>query len=303
MVQQRLKLWDFSCHAQRNAQVSLDAEGIRNEKVKVLRSMRALSTDDVVIGQYRSRKTASAKLWNPVGQQAQWDAQVSLDAEDIRNEKVKVLRSMRALSMDDVVIGQYRSLKTASAKLWNPVGQQAQWDAQVSLDAEDIRNEKVKVLRSMRALSMDDVVIGQYRSRKTASAKLWNPVGQQAQWDAQVSLDAEDIRNEKVKVLRSMRALSMDDVVIGQYRSRKTASAKLWNPVGQQAQWDAQVSLDAEDIRNEKVKVLRSMRALSMDDVVIGQYRSRKNGVHQAARLLGRQDRPARQVICVCMLE
>ncbi len=44
---------------------------------------------------------------------------------------------------------------------------------------------------------------------------------------AQVSLDAEDIRNEKVKVLRSMRALSMDDVVIGQYRSRKTAKAKL----------------------------------------------------------------------------
>ena len=44
---------------------------------------------------------------------------------------------------------------------------------------------------------------------------------------AQVSLDAEDIRNEKVKVLRSMRALSMDDVVIGQYRSRKTKLAKL----------------------------------------------------------------------------
>ena len=44
---------------------------------------------------------------------------------------------------------------------------------------------------------------------------------------AQVSLDAEDIRNEKVKVLRSMRALSMDDVVIGQYRGRKTKHAKL----------------------------------------------------------------------------
>ena len=44
---------------------------------------------------------------------------------------------------------------------------------------------------------------------------------------AQVSLDAEDIRNEKVKVLRSMRALSMDDVVIGQYRGRKTKLTKL----------------------------------------------------------------------------
>lgn len=40
------------------------------------------------------------------------------------------------------------------------------------------------------------------------------------------------------------------------------------------------VSLDAEDIRNEKVKVLRSMRTLTLDDVVIGQYRARteKNG-------------------------
>ncbi|CAI9768777.1 unnamed protein product [Fraxinus pennsylvanica] len=38
------------------------------------------------------------------------------------------------------------------------------------------------------------------------------------------------------------------------------------------------VSLDAEDIRNEKVKVLRSMRTLSMDDVVIGQYKSDTKG-------------------------
>ena len=38
----------------------------------------------------------------------------------------------------------------------------------------------------------------------------------------QVSLDAEDIRNEKVKVLRNMTPISMDDVVVGQYRGRKT---------------------------------------------------------------------------------
>lgn len=44
---------------------------------------------------------------------------------------------------------------------------------------------------------------------------------------AQVSLDAEDIRNEKVKVLRSMKMISMDDVVLGQYRGRKTSTAKL----------------------------------------------------------------------------
>jgi glucose-6-phosphate 1-dehydrogenase len=36
----------------------------------------------------------------------------------------------------------------------------------------------------------------------------------------QVSLDAEDIRNEKVKVLRSMKVVSPDDVVLGQYKAR-----------------------------------------------------------------------------------
>lgn len=39
-----------------------------------------------------------------------------------------------------------------------------------------------------------------------------------------------------------------------------------------------QVSLEAEDIRNEKVKVLRCMKAMSMDDVVLGQYRARSIG-------------------------
>ncbi|VFQ81047.1 unnamed protein product [Cuscuta campestris] len=38
------------------------------------------------------------------------------------------------------------------------------------------------------------------------------------------------------------------------------------------------VSLDAEDIRNEKVKVLRSMRPLQLDDVVIGQYKGHTKG-------------------------
>jgi glucose-6-phosphate 1-dehydrogenase len=35
-----------------------------------------------------------------------------------------------------------------------------------------------------------------------------------------VSLDAEDIRNEKVKVLRSMKVVAPEDVVMGQYRAR-----------------------------------------------------------------------------------
>ncbi|KAL4279147.1 hypothetical protein GQ457_03G007080 [Hibiscus cannabinus] len=38
------------------------------------------------------------------------------------------------------------------------------------------------------------------------------------------------------------------------------------------------VSLDAEDIRNEKVKVLRSMRPLRLEDVVVGQYKSHSRG-------------------------
>ncbi|ESQ34140.1 hypothetical protein EUTSA_v10007147mg [Eutrema salsugineum] len=38
------------------------------------------------------------------------------------------------------------------------------------------------------------------------------------------------------------------------------------------------VSLDAEDIRNEKVKVLRSMRPIQLEDVVIGQYKSTNKG-------------------------
>ncbi|KAH1098473.1 hypothetical protein J1N35_015394 [Gossypium stocksii] len=38
------------------------------------------------------------------------------------------------------------------------------------------------------------------------------------------------------------------------------------------------VSLDAEDIRNEKVKVLRSMRPLRLEDLVIGQYKSHSKG-------------------------
>uniref|UniRef100_A0A0E0KF02 glucose-6-phosphate dehydrogenase (NADP(+)) n=1 Tax=Oryza punctata TaxID=4537 RepID=A0A0E0KF02_ORYPU len=38
------------------------------------------------------------------------------------------------------------------------------------------------------------------------------------------------------------------------------------------------VSLDAEDIRNEKVKVLRSMRRLRLEDVVVGQYKGHSKG-------------------------
>eukprot|EP01024_Parvocaulis_polyphysoides_P006243 TRINITY_DN11630_c0_g2_i1.p1 TRINITY_DN11630_c0_g2~~TRINITY_DN11630_c0_g2_i1.p1 ORF type:complete len:575 (-),score=75.89 TRINITY_DN11630_c0_g2_i1:281-2005(-) len=39
--------------------------------------------------------------------------------------------------------------------------------------------------------------------------------------EAPVSLDAEDVRDEKVKVLRSMKPINMEDVVIGQYQGSK----------------------------------------------------------------------------------
>ncbi|KAH9606646.1 hypothetical protein KSS87_013082 [Heliosperma pusillum] len=39
------------------------------------------------------------------------------------------------------------------------------------------------------------------------------------------------------------------------------------------------VSLDAEDIRNEKVKLLRSMRQLQLQDVIVGQYKGHSQGV------------------------
>lgn len=37
----------------------------------------------------------------------------------------------------------------------------------------------------------------------------------------QISLDAEAIRNEKVKVLQAMDVVTMDDVVLGQYKGRQ----------------------------------------------------------------------------------
>jgi hypothetical protein len=44
------------------------------------------------------------------------------------------------------------------------------------------------------------------------------------------------------------------------------------------AQQEPPVSLEAEDIRNEKVKVVRSIVPVSVDDVVLGQYRGRVDG-------------------------
>jgi len=41
-----------------------------------------------------------------------------------------------------------------------------------------------------------------------------------------VSLAAEDIRNEKVKVLRCMRPLALEDVVVGQYKGRPAAPGR-----------------------------------------------------------------------------
>lgn len=48
------------------------------------------------------------------------------------------------------------------------------------------------------------------------------------------------------------------------------------------------VSMDAEDIRNEKVKLLRSIRPIDIEDVVIGQYKGREaDGAPEAAGCAG----------------
>ncbi|XP_058076241.1 inactive glucose-6-phosphate 1-dehydrogenase 4, chloroplastic isoform X2 [Magnolia sinica] len=43
-----------------------------------------------------------------------------------------------------------------------------------------------------------------------------------------VSLDGEDIRNEKVKVLRSIRRLELDDIVLGQYKAHSTDNSDIY---------------------------------------------------------------------------
>lgn len=42
-----------------------------------------------------------------------------------------------------------------------------------------------------------------------------------------ISLDAEDVRNEKVKLLRSIRPIGLEDVVLGQYAAHETADRRL----------------------------------------------------------------------------
>jgi glucose-6-phosphate 1-dehydrogenase len=52
-------------------------------------------------------------------------------------------------------------------------------------------------------------------------------------------------------------------------------------------------SLDAEDIRDEKVKVIRCIRPIDMDNVVLGQYKSRNVGErHLPGYLVGRCSLP-----------
>lgn len=52
------------------------------------------------------------------------------------------------------------------------------------------------------------------------------------------------------------------------------------------------ISLNAEDIRNEKVKVLRSMRPLELDDVVLGQYIGDDNASEGSEAQFGYRDDP-----------
>lgn len=45
-----------------------------------------------------------------------------------------------------------------------------------------------------------------------------------------VSLGAEDVRDEKVKVLRSMSPIKLEDIVVGQYGAGKDQKAYLEEP-------------------------------------------------------------------------
>lgn len=53
------------------------------------------------------------------------------------------------------------------------------------------------------------------------------------------------------------------------------------------------ISLDPEDIRNEKVKVLKSMKPLVLDDVVLGQYIGDENAPEGSEARLGYRDDPS----------
>jgi glucose-6-phosphate 1-dehydrogenase len=57
------------------------------------------------------------------------------------------------------------------------------------------------------------------------------------------------------------------------------------------------LSMAAEDVRDEKTKVLRSVRALTLDDVVVGQYLG--DDEHEAYR--DHSDVPDDSKTCVCV--
>ena len=58
-----------------------------------------------------------------------------------------------------------------------------------------------------------------------------------------------------------------------------------------------QASLDAEAIRNEKVKVLQTMAPVRLEDCVLGQYRSRTGAHRRCCRAL--HSHPARPLSCI----
>ncbi|KIZ06619.1 glucose-6-phosphate 1-dehydrogenase [Monoraphidium neglectum] len=74
-----------------------------------------------------------------------------------------------------------------------------------------------------------------------------------------VSLDAEDIRSEKVKVLRSMKVVSAEDVVVGQYRAKGNLPAYLDDstvPVGSLTETFAAVAMFIDNARWDGVPFL-----------------------------------------------
>ncbi|KAL6999896.1 Glucose-6-phosphate 1-dehydrogenase 1, chloroplastic [Sarracenia purpurea var. burkii] len=210
---------------------------------------------------------------------------VSLDAEDIRNEKVKALRSMRPLQLENVIVGQYKG-HNKSGKMYSGYTDDptvpkdsltptfaaaalfidnSRWDgvpflmkAGKALHTKRIDHYLGKELvENLSVLRFSNLVFEPLWSRnyiRNVQLIFFEDFGTEGRggyfdnygiirdiiqnhllqilalfaMETPVSLDAEDIRNEKVKALRSMRPLQLENVIVGQYK-RHNKSGKMYS--------------------------------------------------------------------------
>jgi hypothetical protein len=84
------------------------------------------------------------------------------NAKSVRSQAVNLLAAAARYFIPVVLLAVLKSFLLLLEPQFNRCSYAS---CQVSLDAEDIRNEKVKVLRSMKVVAPEDVVMGQYRAR------------------------------------------------------------------------------------------------------------------------------------------